>query len=134
MSIANRAGAAIPLEYNLDWLNGVSFEKGCYVGQELVARTHFGGLIRKRLFPILIDTAEVIDDATNAEVFADGKPKSIGTVRAVCGNLGLAHLRIDSALRALQDERPLQASIAGRHVPCSPQIPFWWPQTESVPL
>jgi len=42
----------LPLECNLDWLNGVSFSKGCYVGQELTARTHFQGLIRKRMMPV----------------------------------------------------------------------------------
>ena len=37
----------IPLECNLDSINGVNFEKGCYIGQELTARTHFTGLVRK---------------------------------------------------------------------------------------
>jgi hypothetical protein len=40
------------LECNVDWLNGVSFDKGCYLGQELMARTHFKGLVRKRLLPL----------------------------------------------------------------------------------
>lgn len=42
----------IPLECNLDSINGVNFEKGCYVGQELTARTHFTGLVRKLCFPV----------------------------------------------------------------------------------
>jgi folate-binding protein YgfZ len=41
----------IPLECNLTLLRGVSFDKGCYLGQELVARTHFRGLVRKRVMP-----------------------------------------------------------------------------------
>lgn len=45
-------GEAIPLEYNLVGLNAISFDKGCYVGQELVARTHHRGVIRKRLLPL----------------------------------------------------------------------------------
>lgn len=45
---------AVPLELNLEQLLGVSFVKGCYVGQELVARAHFRGLIRKRLLPVLL--------------------------------------------------------------------------------
>ncbi len=49
------AGSAVPLEYNLDGLNAISFSKGCYVGQELVARTHFQGMIRKRLMPITLE-------------------------------------------------------------------------------
>lgn len=47
----------IPLEWNLTFLNGVSFDKGCYVGQELVARTHFRGLIRKRFVPVYLTSA-----------------------------------------------------------------------------
>ena len=39
----------LPLECNLHWLNAISLTKGCYVGQELVARTHFTGVIRKRI-------------------------------------------------------------------------------------
>jgi folate-binding protein YgfZ len=45
---------AIPMEWNLNLLNGVAFDKGCYVGQELVARTHFRGLIRKRFVPVYL--------------------------------------------------------------------------------
>ena len=45
-------GHGIPLEYNLDGLNAISFTKGCYVGQELIARSHFRGVVRKRLMPV----------------------------------------------------------------------------------
>ncbi|GAA5984449.1 hypothetical protein JCM5350_003363 [Sporobolomyces pararoseus] len=38
----------LPLEANLELLNGVDYKKGCYVGQELTARTHFKGVVRKR--------------------------------------------------------------------------------------
>lgn len=47
----------MPLEWNAAFLNGVSFEKGCYLGQELVARTHFRGLVRKRVMPLYITAA-----------------------------------------------------------------------------
>jgi len=46
------SGEAIPLEYNLAGLNAISFDKGCYIGQELIARTHHRGVIRKRLMPM----------------------------------------------------------------------------------
>jgi folate-binding protein YgfZ len=54
LTIMAAAGSAVPLEYNLDGLNAISFSKGCYVGQELVARTHFQGMVRKRLMPITL--------------------------------------------------------------------------------
>lgn len=38
----------LPLEGNIDYMSGVDFKKGCYVGQELTARTHHRGVVRKR--------------------------------------------------------------------------------------
>jgi len=51
-------GHGIPLEYNLDGLNAISFTKGCYVGQELIARSHFRGVVRKRLMPVQLGGGE----------------------------------------------------------------------------
>ncbi|PWN32521.1 Aminomethyltransferase folate-binding domain-containing protein [Meira miltonrushii] len=42
----------MPLEENLDLMHGVDFRKGCYIGQELTARTHHTGVIRKRIVPV----------------------------------------------------------------------------------
>jgi folate-binding protein YgfZ len=55
----------IPLECNLDSINGVNFEKGCYIGQELTARTHFTGLVRKLCFPVYFKKS---DDDNTADV------------------------------------------------------------------
>lgn len=54
---AQRQMDMLPLECNLELLNGVSFGKGCYVGQELTARTQFKGVIRKRVVPVLLGPA-----------------------------------------------------------------------------
>lgn len=43
---------AIPLEYNVDLMGGIDFNKGCYLGQELVTRTHHRGVVRKRVLPL----------------------------------------------------------------------------------
>ena len=50
-SLGRRLVGLLPLECNLAGLNAVSFEKGCYVGQELTARTHHRGVVRKRIVP-----------------------------------------------------------------------------------
>lgn len=63
------AGSAVPLEYNLDGLNAISFSKGCYVGQELVARTHFQGMVRKRLMPITLQD-EAASGRTREHLFS----------------------------------------------------------------
>ncbi|KAF9361088.1 ccr4 associated factor [Mortierella sp. AD094] len=46
------AGTSLPLECNIDYMNGVDFRKGCYVGQELTIRTYHKGIIRKRVMPV----------------------------------------------------------------------------------
>jgi folate-binding protein YgfZ len=44
---------ALPAEANLDVHRSISFTKGCYLGQELTARTHFTGVVRKRAMPVV---------------------------------------------------------------------------------
>ncbi|KAJ1930232.1 ccr4 associated factor [Tieghemiomyces parasiticus] len=52
----------LPLEYNLDYMHGVDFRKGCYVGQELTIRTYHTGVIRKRVVPVaLVPDAHTLD-------------------------------------------------------------------------
>ncbi|KAJ1892158.1 ccr4 associated factor [Coemansia sp. IMI 209127] len=53
---------SVPLESNLDYMHGVNFSKGCYVGQELTIRTHHRGVVRKRIVPVLFSHAS--DDAS----------------------------------------------------------------------
>ncbi|KAJ1773467.1 ccr4 associated factor [Coemansia sp. RSA 986] len=60
------AGVAVPLESNLDYMHGVHFNKGCYVGQELTIRTHHRGVVRKRIVPVIF--AHTSDDASSLAV------------------------------------------------------------------
>lgn len=64
------SGEAIPLEYNFAGLNAISFDKGCYVGQELIARSHHRGVVRKRLIPL-----RFLDDS-GKELEEEVAPKS----------------------------------------------------------
>jgi folate-binding protein YgfZ len=64
------------LEYDFDNLNAIDYKKGCYVGQEVTARTHYRGQIRKKLFHIQIDSLDKIDKG----VEIDCQEKAVGLV------------------------------------------------------
>ena len=86
---------AILLENGFDELHGVDWKKGCYVGQELTARTKYRGLIKKRLLPVGI--AGPLPEP-GAIIEADGR--EAGEMRsAVDGpdfSVGLALLRLEA--------------------------------------
>jgi tRNA-modifying protein YgfZ len=60
------------LEFGFDDLNAIDYQKGCYIGQELTARTHYTGQIRKKLFCLKIDS-KIIPEK-NSEITCDTKP------------------------------------------------------------
>ncbi len=77
------------LEYNVDELNGVSWNKGCYMGQELMARTHHTGVIRKRLLPITLEAGTL---NVGDEVYLNDQ--KIGTLKGVATGVALALIRL----------------------------------------
>ncbi|NWX64995.1 CAF17 transferase, partial [Promerops cafer] len=115
-------GVALPLESNLAFMNGISFTKGCYIGQELTARTHHMGVIRKRLLPVSFagplpsggvpEGAEILTEAG----------KRAGRFRAGGGGLGIALLRLAHV------SEPLCVSLGEHRVKLSASTPEWWPK------
>jgi tRNA-modifying protein YgfZ len=81
---------SILLEAGFDELNGVDWQKGCYVGQELTARTKYRGLIKKRLLPVAIHGPA---PSPGTSVIADGR--EVGEMRSSRDGWGLALLRMD---------------------------------------
>jgi folate-binding protein YgfZ len=96
-------GDAFPHEADLDQLNGVSFTKGCYVGQEVVSRMQNRASMRKRVVPIEAEAALV--PGTEIKVGAAG----IGTVGSVAGRHALALVRLDRAAEAAAKGQALTA-------------------------
>ncbi|XP_066440924.1 putative transferase CAF17, mitochondrial [Eleutherodactylus coqui] len=112
-------GVALPLESNLVYMNGISFSKGCYVGQELTARTHHTGVIRKRLVPVRF-SSPLPSEFHGAEITTTSG-KSAGKYRAGVEDLGLALLR----LAHVGEE--LQLKGGGATVSMTASVPEWWP-------
>jgi folate-binding protein YgfZ len=87
---------AFPHDVGLDLNKGVSFKKGCYVGQEVVSRMQHRGTARRRA---VIVSADGQLPPTGTPITAAGKP--IGALGTVAGTRGLAIVRIDRAGEAL---------------------------------
>ncbi len=109
-------GKSFALESNLDVLNGVDFEKGCYVGQELTARTRYRGTVRRRLFRV---TA-----TGGASLPEPGTPLTAGTaeigeMRSARGSAGIALVRMDRLAEAGD------AEIRAGAVALRPERPEW---------
>jgi folate-binding protein YgfZ len=91
------AGEFFPHEANLDQLGGVSFEKGCYVGQEVVSRMEHRGMARSRILPVRLGGEA---PAKGSDIRAGGK--AIGTLLSSVGSAALALLRLDRLAEATE--------------------------------
>jgi tRNA-modifying protein YgfZ len=95
--------AFIPQSINMDLIDGINFKKGCYTGQEIVARTHYLGKVKRRMFRAFIESE---DDLTPGEQIINEKKEAIGQlVRSAKENElrtnMLIELRVDQAHEAL---------------------------------
>ncbi|MGL4487914.1 MAG: YgfZ/GcvT domain-containing protein [Rhizobiaceae bacterium] len=96
-------GDVFPHDINLDQTAGLSFSKGCYVGQEVVSRMHHRGTARWRLM-----VAKGVGLEQSAPIVAAGKP--VGTLGTVAGQTGLALVRLDRAKDAIDQGLPIEAN------------------------
>jgi folate-binding protein YgfZ len=96
-------GDTYPHEADFDLLNGVSFTKGCYVGQEVVARMQNKTVVRKRVVKISASAPLT----SGVDVLLGEAP--VGHVGTVAGGNALAMLRLDRALEAQQKNHTLTA-------------------------
>jgi tRNA-modifying protein YgfZ len=90
-------GDAFPHEADMDQLNGVDFKKGCFVGQEVVARMQHRGTTRNRVLKVMLEGAAPPPGA----IVMAGETR-IGVMGSSAGAHGLALLRIDRAEEAAQ--------------------------------
>ncbi|MDP6874627.1 MAG: folate-binding protein [Alphaproteobacteria bacterium] len=93
---------SLMLESNFEALNGVDFDKGCFVGQELTARTKYRALVRKRLLPIHIDGPVPAPDTP----LLAGE-REVANMRSGQGDRGLALVRLDRLAEAGGLAQPL---------------------------
>lgn len=107
---------AILLENGFDELNGVDWKKGCYLGQELTARTKYRGLVRKRLLPVDITGPA---PEPGSPILLEGT--EAGEMRSHAGNVGLAMIRLEAYEQIAADGRSLEAGDSR----LTPRKPAW---------
>lgn len=136
---------ALPLDYNFDLLHGIDWNKGCYVGQELTARSHFSGQVRKRVFPlysqardVLIGQEEKLQFCSIPNTSTDGKAagrreRSAGKLicRTPDGSLGLGVIRFENVIP--KDGHTATQTVAIDSQPLSVVKPFWMSNKDLYP-
>ena len=109
-------GDTFPHEALMDQLNGVSFKKGCFIGQEVVSRMEHRGTARKRVVP-LVGAAAL--PATGTPVVSGAV--EIGTLGSVVGNRALALMRLDRAAEMNEKGEPIVADGVAVEI----ELPAW---------
>jgi hypothetical protein len=115
-------GGAFPHEADMDQLAGVDFDKGCYVGQEVVSRVEHRSSARSRVLPVAYDE---FSPPPGIPVMAG--EKQIGTLGSTAKGRGLALLRLDRVADAMASGTPLDAGGIVIHVMKPDWATFPWP-------
>jgi folate-binding protein YgfZ len=97
-------GDAFPHEALMDQLGGVDFDKGCYVGQEVVSRMQHRGTARTRIVSVVYD-----GEAPGSGAEVTSGERVLGQTGSASGDRGLAMIRIDRAADALESGTPILA-------------------------
>jgi len=130
----------------LHLLNSVDFDKGCYLGQELTARTHFTGVLRKRITPLVVGVEQqnlrdalltskvphaIFDSSVKSlkhgdQIFSENDGKLAGSITSAAGNCGLAVMKLQTLFGD-----PPSAAVGAKLItadgqPAFPWKPFWW--------
>ncbi|KAF9908504.1 ccr4 associated factor [Linnemannia zychae] len=147
------AGTSLPLECNLDYMNGVDFRKGCYVGQELTIRTYHKGITRKRVMPVqyfnpqdpepesiqfnknashvippqseLFPTKKATSTPQVASTSSARPVRASGKTGSNVGNIGLALVKLDTVKEGTTFD---VMDREGATVRVKAFFPAWWPK------
>ncbi|KAF9582984.1 ccr4 associated factor [Lunasporangiospora selenospora] len=148
-------GTSLPMECNLDYMGGIDFRKGCYVGQELTIRTHHTGTTRKRVMPVQYyrpeepvpekmqyqkDASYVVPAQSELFPVKGDEPASAvapttsaraarasGRSGSNIGNIGLALVKLEQA----QEKNSFEVmDREGSKVRARAFFPPWWPKQE----
>lgn len=107
---------SFPMELGISDLHGISYTKGCYVGQEVIARNKVRGTLRKAIYSIQSESS--LPEMGTVVTIND---REIGQIRSISGNIGVAILRIDDVTKAQSEGHTLHAN----EIEISASLPQW---------
>lgn len=119
-------GEVFPHDIDMDQLSGVAFDKGCYVGQEVVSRMEHRGTARRR---VIRASAGAALPPAGTEIVAGGK--TLGTLGSSSGAEGLALVRLDRAKAALDAGTAITAGDVAVTLTLPDWAGFGWPAQEA---
>jgi folate-binding protein YgfZ len=120
-------GDAFPHDAAMDSLRGVAFEKGCYVGQEVVSRMRHRGTARRRIVAV---SAERLPPAPGADMVAGGR--TLGRMGSSADGKGIALVRLDRLRAALDEKLPIMVGEQEVTVALPAWATYTWPETTSA--
>lgn len=107
---------SMPQEYGMDYLNAISYTKGCYVGQEVICRTKTQGVIRKQVFSVTADAS--LEGLEHGTPIVSGSDK-IGILCSSYHNCGISLIRTEDYLARKQ----MRLTLAS--IPITLTLPEW---------
>jgi folate-binding protein YgfZ len=111
-----------PHEADMDQLHGVDFDKGCYIGQEVVSRVEHRATARSRVVPIVYDEFSPLEG-----IPVTAGEKQVGILGSTANGRGLALLRLDRVVEALESGTPLIAGGIALRAEKPQWATFAWP-------
>lgn len=108
---------SIPIEYGAEELKSISFSKGCYIGQEVISRAKYQGVVRKKIYHVSSDSSDI--SAQSGVDVLDLEENKIGTLCSSYMNQGIALLREELVL-ALPEK-----VVMINHVKVNIKVPAW---------
>ncbi|KAG4306297.1 hypothetical protein PORY_000285 [Pneumocystis oryctolagi] len=143
---------SFPIESCIDYMGGIDFYKGCYIGQELTTRIYHTGIVRKRIVPISLydfndSPPSILEYAPSTEinippmkaniiVRQDAKEKNIGKFCSGIGNIGLGLMRLDNLFNKDEKQRKCIINYVDKNnnncvIGVKAFQPWWWPQKQT---
>ncbi|KAI8986536.1 hypothetical protein BDB01DRAFT_785961 [Pilobolus umbonatus] len=134
---------SLPLESNFDYMNGVDFRKGCYVGQELTIRTYHTGVVRKRIVPVQIykegddvpdkqyvdrhiEYPSTLHPQNEVKLVQGSSKRGVGKLCSGIHNIGLALMRLEHVQKSLEFP-DIEFNVADQpSIRIKPFLPEWW--------